>query len=289
MPDFDAAPLVNQAVKDAERQVHVHTERLKVLRQFNTTSQRSPFIRQDADDHLWHVWIPPYKDHHFAGNTPVRPFGDRLFDTLPEATEFLDTTLAWLAGGEAPPPAPPIPDTPGLRELLDRVAETWDGDEMPNWRGNEYARGQVELIYETVSVRVDGEDEIESEEGKDRIWRWVIDLMAPPTIESVGILTKDGFTELPTTMPIRFKLGADVRHWIEYELADATELELEVLEQENDESVELARALLHEGRLVEHGDERDDHPDYFTDSADTAVLDVEVVARWDKEQADGQA
>lgn len=62
---------------------------------------------------------------------------------------------------------------PFARRLFDVAADLWSGDEMPDWRENEYARGQVETIMDLVRVIPDpttGYDlELDGEDFKDRI------------------------------------------------------------------------------------------------------------------------
>jgi hypothetical protein len=78
-------------------------------------------------------------------------------------------------------------------------------------------------------------------------------------------------------MTTRFKLGTDVRAWVEFEVTDATPEEIEVLSREDDESTALAAALDAAGRLVKGDVEYDDGPAYFADYATPAVLDFEVI------------
>lgn len=76
-------------------------------------------------------------------------------------------------GGHLDDPLLPVPDDETLRLLIHQAADSWSGDEMPDWRDNEYARGQVELIWNTCNVRTPDEDELEGEDAKDRITDWI--------------------------------------------------------------------------------------------------------------------
>jgi hypothetical protein len=78
-------------------------------------------------------------------------------------------------------------------------------------------------------------------------------------------------------MTVRFKVGADIRAWTEFELADATPEEIATLLTEDEDAVALVRALYEaeSDRLIELGTEYDDNPDLLADYAHPAVLDVE--------------
>lgn len=81
------------------------------------------------------------------------------------------------------------------------------------------------------------------------------------------------------TTSLRFKIGADVRTWTEFEIIDPTPEEIALISLEDDEAVAHLRAL-YEGespRLVQHDREVDDDPDLFADYASPAILDVEEV------------
>lgn len=81
-------------------------------------------------------------------------------------------------------------------------------------------------------------------------------------------------------MATRFKIGADIRSWTEFELKDATPEEIAVLELENDDSTALVKALYDSDspRLIELDTEYDDNPDLMADYASPAILDFEDVA-----------
>lgn len=59
------------------------------------------------------------------------------------------------------------------RMLITAAFNLW-GEELPDWRENEYARGQIELLMDTIRVATDGEladgETWEAEEIKDRLW-----------------------------------------------------------------------------------------------------------------------
>jgi hypothetical protein len=59
-------------------------------------------------------------------------------------------------------------DSPVGKQLLRAAAGLWSGDVMPDWRENEYSRGQVELLMDTVRVFA-GEEDLDGEAVKDRI------------------------------------------------------------------------------------------------------------------------
>lgn len=78
-------------------------------------------------------------------------------------------------------------------------------------------------------------------------------------------------------MVLRFKIGADIRSWTEFEVKDPTPEEIEILSREDETSVALAAELDKAERLIDGGIEYDDNPDLFADYAEPAVLDVEVI------------
>lgn len=86
-----------------------------------------------------------------------------------EASDFLD---------DRPVPIPEK-DRDLVRSLLKGIAGTWDEshpENFPDWRDNEYARGQVELVIETCRVVTDREyDEgnVDGEVLHDRVMQWV--------------------------------------------------------------------------------------------------------------------
>jgi hypothetical protein len=67
----------------------------------------------------------------------------------------------------------PMPDNPMLRALLIAAADSWAGGDLPDWREEEYLRGQIEMIWNTCNVRTPDEDEIDGDAAKDRIWTWI--------------------------------------------------------------------------------------------------------------------
>lgn len=77
-------------------------------------------------------------------------------------------------------------------------------------------------------------------------------------------------------MSVRFKLGADIRSWTEFEVKDATPEEIEILSGDDDAAVALAAALDAADRLIDHGIDYDDNPDLFAEYATPAIIDFEV-------------
>jgi hypothetical protein len=74
--------------------------------------------------------------------------------------------------------AVPVPekDKALLLNLLAGISETWGHDKVPDWRENEYIRGQLELVIETCRVVTDEEwDEgnADSEVLHDRVTDWI--------------------------------------------------------------------------------------------------------------------
>jgi hypothetical protein len=104
----------------------------------------------------------------------------------------------------------PMPEDAVLRDLVRGIADSWSGSDLPDWRENEYLRGQLELVMNTRRVRVpdDEDDDLDSEVLMDRIWTWVRHDGANTTIgakeyeqlvtvESVSLLKDGVVTELP--------------------------------------------------------------------------------------------
>lgn len=63
-----------------------------------------------------------------------------------------------------------------LCSLLRGIAETWGTTNLPNWREDEYLRGQLELVIETCRVVTDEEYErgdVDTGMQRDRITDWI--------------------------------------------------------------------------------------------------------------------
>jgi len=73
----------------------------------------------------------------------------------------------------------PVPerDKPLLLTLLKNIAATWgEGTDVPDWRDNEYLRGQLELVLETCRVITEQEyadRDWEGDELRDRVTTWI--------------------------------------------------------------------------------------------------------------------
>jgi hypothetical protein len=82
-------------------------------------------------------------------------------------------------GGELDDLPVPVPekDKAVLLLLLQGIFSTWGTPaDIPNWRENEYLRGQLELVIETCRVVTDQEWETGDAEGdmiRDRITDWI--------------------------------------------------------------------------------------------------------------------
>jgi len=62
-------------------------------------------------------------------------------------------------------------NSPFARMLFRNAAIMWSGGRIPDWRLNEYARGQMELMMDTIRVVNDVESDLwlDSEEVLDRL------------------------------------------------------------------------------------------------------------------------
>lgn len=70
----------------------------------------------------------------------------------------------------------PVPeqDKELLLTLMRAIIQTWEtAAEIPDWRTNEYIRGQLELILETCRVVADDEEDVDGEVLRDRIITWL--------------------------------------------------------------------------------------------------------------------
>lgn len=76
-----------------------------------------------------------------------------------------------------------------------------------------------------------------------------------------------------------FTLGTSVRHWLTFEIKDATDEERTLLARGDEgEAIDLARKLYYGERLTQLDENTDDNPDYFEEAADPSVLDVTVTS-----------
>jgi len=81
--------------------------------------------------------------------------------------------------GELDDPTVPVPekDKVILLKMLEGIYSTWGTSaDIPDWRDNEYLRGQVELVMETCRVVTDeewAEGDADGEMLKDRIVDWL--------------------------------------------------------------------------------------------------------------------
>ena len=58
---------------------------------------------------------------------------------------------------------------PCARLLFQNAANLWSGEDMPDWRENEYARGQVETLADSIRLWSEGDKgELDWEDVKDR-------------------------------------------------------------------------------------------------------------------------
>jgi len=95
------------------------------------------------------------------------------------ADAFAKIVLAIEKSGELNDLPMPVPekDKELLLRMLEAIAGTWgSGTEFPDWRENEYARGQLELVTEMCRVVTDeewerGDGDIEAQ--RDRISTWI--------------------------------------------------------------------------------------------------------------------
>jgi hypothetical protein len=77
---------------------------------------------------------------------------------------------------------------------------------------------------------------------------------------------------------VKLTLGADVRHWLSFEVKDATEEEIAVLIGPEDAALALASKLDKDERLIYEEQNVDDFPDYFDEGSHPAILDVTVTS-----------
>lgn len=82
-------------------------------------------------------------------------------------------------------------------------------------------------------------------------------------------------------MSATVEIGYDVRHWVTFEIKDATPEELEILENDDEASIELAAAMWKAKRLKEVDEHEEDGADYF--DTETSGI-IEVIADADAEQ-----
>jgi uncharacterized membrane protein len=84
-----------------------------------------------------------------------------------------------------------------------------------------------------------------------------------------------GREELVSTT--KFTLGTSVRHWVTFEVKDATDEERTLLARGDEgEAIALARKLDADDRLIYEEQNVDDNPDYFDEDSDPSILDVTV-------------
>lgn len=76
-------------------------ESLRATLQRDAERFASPLIEPAVwPDVNWRVWIPPFREEHYDGDTIEPPFGDTYWPTLAEASEFLESVLADIAAGK---------------------------------------------------------------------------------------------------------------------------------------------------------------------------------------------
>lgn len=80
-------------------------------------------------------------------------------------------------------------------------------------------------------------------------------------------------------MSTTITIGADVRHWITYEVKDATPEEIAILERgwwnEDSEAIPLLREMRDAGRLERFGEDSDSYADHFSAESNSAITAVE--------------
>jgi len=92
---------------------------------------------------------------------------------------FVKMRVALEESGDLDDPVLPVPekDYELLCTLLRNIASTWgDPRDVPDWRENEYLRGQLELVIETCRVVTDEEYERgdgDIDQQRDRITTWI--------------------------------------------------------------------------------------------------------------------
>lgn len=161
-------------------------------------------------------------------------------------------------------------DSPIAKRLVTAAADLWSGSEVPDWRENEYARGQVELLMDSIDVTLPFEDDLEGEEAKDRIVR----LMRGQEMVPRETLTEDELTA-------RFKgyegdaLSAGTYDVVVKGWQDVTETPSQCIERLNREVIEASRrenTAVHNAQLL-LGDRQFHASDWELQFSEDAMVD----------------
>ncbi|QIQ63675.1 hypothetical protein SEA_NIKE_95 [Microbacterium phage Nike] len=72
-------------------------------------------------------------------------------------------------------------------------------------------------------------------------------------------------------MSATVEIGYDVRHWVTFEIKDATPEEIEILENDDEESIELAAAMWKARRLTEVDEHEEDGANYFNTESSSII------------------
>lgn len=142
-------------------------------RTLNTTARRVIITlendRQEATDELFWSATATVDGEPAIGDPPM------LGKTVDQAFRLVAESLDRNHDGVLNDLPVRMPDNDVLRALVAATADSWEGagEALPDWRVNEYMRGQIELIWNTCNVRLSLDEELEGEDAKDRIWVWI--------------------------------------------------------------------------------------------------------------------
>jgi hypothetical protein len=147
---------MKRTLKDTERKVRIVIDNYTIPVEINFEDQRwSAGVSIDGE----------ILGHEVSGTT--------AHDVLSKLRVALE------AGDRLNDPVMPVPekDYELLCSLLRNIASTWgDPRDVPDWRENEYIRGQLELVTETCRVLTDEEWErgdVDMDTMRDRITTWI--------------------------------------------------------------------------------------------------------------------